>query len=110
MADRDPASDTANNFDINIDDTSPVIVYSPSQDAPQSPDITSGWIVTNPSAGVTLHSTAVDNASLRLQWNGEYKFYFILVRQLEIVEWGPNIFICRVLHECICISCSYRGT
>lgn len=75
MADSVSASDTANNFIINLDDTSPVIVYSASEDASQSSNFSAGWIVSGPSTGTGLHSTAADGASLTLQWNGEYKLF-----------------------------------
>lgn len=75
MADSVSASDTANNFIINLDDTSPVIVYSASEDASQSSNFSAGWIVSGPSTGTSLHSTAADGASLTLQWNGEYKLF-----------------------------------
>ncbi|KAK7692350.1 hypothetical protein QCA50_003975 [Cerrena zonata] len=70
MADPDSASNTANNFIINLDDTSPVIVYSASDDASQASNFSAGWIVSGPSSGTSLHSTAADGASMSLRWNG----------------------------------------
>jgi hypothetical protein len=64
-----------------VDDTSPLISYSPFADTFSTPDLLKGW---NPyftdsgfvssqgdvGKGTSLHVTSYDGAALSLQWNG----------------------------------------
>ena len=73
---------------ITIDDTSPVISYSPFADTFSSPNTLEGWnpyytasgfssgsnsssVVSNIGNGTSLHLTACDGAQVAIQWNGE---------------------------------------
>ncbi|KAH8107876.1 hypothetical protein BXZ70DRAFT_18996 [Cristinia sonorae] len=72
MADPVPTTER-NSFLLTIDDTSPTVIYSPFAGSFAPPDLSTGWtpssirgIVQN----LTLHATAVDDALVRLRWNG----------------------------------------
>lgn len=86
MADTASSSGEDNSFDVTIDDTSPTIVYSPSDDGLDASSSANGWVscfasastsLCNPSGesaetnATTLHFTTTDGASIALDWNGE---------------------------------------
>lgn len=68
---------------INVADTSPTILYFPFGDTFSTPNLTAGW---NPyfnisgfnefpgqvGQGASMHITSHDNASLTIQWQGEF--------------------------------------
>ncbi|KAI0074664.1 hypothetical protein K474DRAFT_1699576 [Panus rudis PR-1116 ss-1] len=77
----DPSNDTANDFIIIIDDTSPTLSYSPSSVPLEGGSFITGWQSTTAAAlplpdggqgdiATSLHITASDGASVTVHWNG----------------------------------------
>ena len=69
-------------LELTIDDTSPLIVYSPFRDTLSTPNLTTGWnpyyhssglasLIGQVGVGESYHITSMDGASLSVKWNGE---------------------------------------
>ena len=83
MAESVSSSANDTHFVITIDDTSPVLTYSPLADPSGTSNFTAGWIpfysvsgsapdpVTGEGNGTSLHVTSASGAFISIRWNGE---------------------------------------
>jgi hypothetical protein len=86
----------ANPLRINIDDTSPSIIYYPFADTFGTPDLLSGWNPYYTSSGyaafqgqigngTSLHRTSLDGASLSIRWNGRCQGVSGLIDLINVI-------------------------